>query len=117
MGPMLRSLRALRSRVRPANVAFDALLPEAALLARHGDPVLAAAWLDEAFDAVRTTSPNFDAIRAAALVRCLVLRAELAVQLGEPAEAKRWAGAVVALWERADPELQPVVERMRALAR
>ena len=115
--PMLQTLRAMRRSHPPANVSFDALLPEAALLARHGDPALAAAWLDEAFGTVRTSTPNFDAIRAAALVRCLVLRAELAVQLGQPAEAKRWAGAVVALWEKADPDLQPVVARMRVLAR
>lgn len=115
--PMLRSLRAMRKSHPPSNVTFDALLPEAALIARHGDPALAAAWLDEALGRVRTSAPNFDAIRAAALVRCLVLRAELAVQLGQPTEAKRWAGAVVALWEKADPDLQPVVARMRVLAR
>ena len=115
--PMLRSLREMRRLTPPADVSFDALLPEAALLARHGDPALAAAWLDEAFADVRTSTPDFDAIRAAALVRCLVLRAELAVRLGQPDEARRWAGAVVALWENADPELQPVVARMRLLAR
>ena len=52
---------------------------------------------------VMPSTPNFDAIRAAALVRCLVLRAELAVLLGQPAEAKRWAGAVVALVEAEGP--------------
>ncbi|HYT05122.1 MAG TPA: hypothetical protein VEM13_09625 [Gemmatimonadales bacterium] len=52
-----------------------------------------------------------------ALVRMMALRAELAATRGEPAVARRWATAVVALWSGADPALQPTVARMSIIAK
>jgi len=45
------------------------------------------------------------------------LRARLAAQVGHDAESRQWARAVVALWDEADDELQPMVREMRRLAR
>jgi len=108
-------LRAMRRTTPPAAVSLDALIAEAAVLARHGEERLASEWLDEALANTRVSTPDFDAVRAAALVRAMALRAELAARLGDRTGARRWAGAVVALWERADPDLQPLVTRMRSL--
>ena len=116
MRQSLAALRALRRQVPPSSVSPDALLTEATLLSRHGHAAEAAAWLDNAMSALRTATPDFDPINAAALVRAMALRAELARELGDRDGARRWAGAVVELWADADPLLQPLVERMRILA-
>src|SRR5581483_1989601 len=52
----------------------------------------------------------------ATLVRMMALRADLAHHTGDARTASHWAQAVIALWGNADPELQPVVTRARALA-
>ncbi|HEX6407108.1 MAG TPA: hypothetical protein VFZ90_07960, partial [Gemmatimonadales bacterium] len=54
--------------------------------------------------------------QVATLVRGMALRAELAAEAGDSAEAKRRARDVLVLWANADPELQPTLERMRSLA-
>ena len=89
----LGRLRATREVVPTSRVTFDGLLPEAELLAASGDLRGAAAWLDPAFVALRKSQPDFDPLRAAALVRAMALRA-LAEKLGDRAAAARWATAV-----------------------
>jgi len=55
--------------------------------------------------------------QAAALVRAMVLRADLARLAGDSVTARRWAAPVVELWEKTDdPELLATWERMRILA-
>ncbi|HSY80617.1 MAG TPA: serine/threonine-protein kinase [Gemmatimonadaceae bacterium] len=51
----------------------------------------------------------------APFVRSMALRADLAHDQGDARTAGHWARAVVTLWGGADPELQPVVSRARAL--
>jgi hypothetical protein len=51
----------------------------------------------------------------AALPQMMVLRADLAARDGDMQTARRWARAVTILWKKADPDLQPTVDRMRAL--
>jgi hypothetical protein len=53
---------------------------------------------------------------AALIGRTLVDLADDAKATGDATTARRWAAAAAALWKNADPELQPVVARMRAIA-
>ncbi len=53
---------------------------------------------------------------AGALVRMMVLRAQVAERRHDPRPAQRWATAVVALWSGAEPALQHVVTEMRQIA-
>ncbi len=102
----------------PAELPFDALLPEARLLVVMGDDRGAAGWLDPTLSSLPETAPEMfaDLPRAGALVRAFALRAEIAERLGDRATAKRWAAVVSELWANADPFLQPLVRRMRRLA-
>ena len=104
--------------VPPAEVVFDALYPEAWLIAAVDGPRASADWLDPTLNALATTDPEVfaDVTRAGSLVRAMVLRAELAEKMGDRATAARWAHVVVTLWSGADSFLKPAVERMEHLA-
>lgn len=103
---------------RPADLTFDGLLPEASVLAALGDRRGAVAWVDPTLNALSATAPGIlaDFTRSGALVRTMMLRADLARALGDNATAKRWAKAVGILWDGADEALQPAVKRMNAMA-
>ena len=103
---------------RPGDVAIDYTFLESWLLLSLGDSAGAARHLDRSLDALPTLGTYLlnQPAQSAALVRAMVLRADLAHAAGDRAMARRWAGAAAALWARADPELQPVVERMRRVA-
>jgi hypothetical protein len=107
-----------RQDIQPVNRSLDVLFPEARLLSLMGDDSGAIAWLDPTLAALPGTAPEVfeDLARAAAFVRTMALRAELASRRGDNANAARWAGKVAALWLNADPFLQPVVHRMQRLA-
>jgi hypothetical protein len=49
-------------------------------------------------------------------VRGMALAAEVADALGDREAARRWAPGIADLWKNADAELQPQVERLRAIA-
>ena len=98
----------------PAGLFVDARLALAA-----GDTASAISEIDlQGLDAI----PKFglrlteDASEAAPFVRMMALRADLAHHTGDAPTASHWAQAVIALWGGADPELQPLVTRVRALA-
>jgi tetratricopeptide (TPR) repeat protein len=112
-----QELRRLRARLRPGDVAFDATYHEARLLLALGDTAGASSLLDLSLDALPTLGPDLlDQLpQVATLVRGMALRAELAAQTGDSAEAKRRARNVLALWAAADSELQPTLRRMRAI--
>jgi hypothetical protein len=114
---LLSQLHTTVDREKLADRSIDAVFPEAWLMASLGDTAHAIAWLDPALQAIQGRSPEvfFDLARAGVLVRVMALRAELAEQIGDLPTAKRWAAAVYALWLRADPFLQPAVDRMRRL--
>ncbi len=111
-------LRAARRHLPPGDLTIDALYPEAWLLAALGDDRAAIAWLDPTLVSLLSTPPELlvEPANAAALVRAMALRADLADRMGERGTAARWAAVVVALWSDADPFLQPLVRRMRRLA-
>ena len=108
-----------RRLLPPADVTLDALYPEAQLLAMLGDPQSAIAWLDPTLAALSSADPYAfaDPVRAASLVRAMVLRADLADHAGDHSAARTWAGAVGVLWSNSDPFLRSVTRRMQALGR
>ena len=112
------NLREVQRDIRPGDVAFDATYHEARLLLGIGDTAQAARLLDLSLNALPTfrTALLDQLPEAAALVRGMALRAELAAQSGDSTTAKRWARDVVVLWSGADPELRPVVTRMQSIA-
>jgi eukaryotic-like serine/threonine-protein kinase len=109
--------RETRRSIPAGDVQVDALLPETLLIGAAVGPRDAAAWIDPTLAALRSSSQmNFlDPIRAAALVRGMALRAELADRVGDHTTAAMWAAAVAELWENCDSDLRPVRDRMRRL--
>lgn len=103
----------------PYTRTLDAVFPEAALWMAIGRPDAAAEWLDPTMDLLpQVVNPlPLHPERVAPLVRAAALRAEAAFALGDSATASRWAEAVTVLWSDADPFLQPLVERMRYIAK
>jgi tetratricopeptide (TPR) repeat protein len=114
----LARLHSFRAADRPGDVAIDAAYQEAALLLAVGDSAAAARLLDQLLEALPALGAALLAqvSQAGALVRAMALRAELAAQEGDGARARRWAQGVVELWSDADASLEPVVQRMRAVA-
>lgn len=102
----------------PGPRAWEAVYPEAALMAALGDREAAIDWLEAGLGDLGGQGPTLYAMPPApgALVRAMVLRAELARQAGDAPNARRWATVVAILWSDADPFLQPAVARMRAIA-
>jgi tRNA A-37 threonylcarbamoyl transferase component Bud32/tetratricopeptide (TPR) repeat protein len=115
----LVAVRAPAESSSPADFTIDQLYPETWLMAKLGQPDSAAQWLDPTLNALARTPPQLfsEAFRAATLVRAMAFRADLADRAGDRATARRWAAAVVVLWSDADDFLQPLVRRMKALAR
>lgn len=110
--------RAQASR-RPADRTADVAFPEAWIHAAVGDTASAVATLDSLLSAIRWMGPGAlgEVGRAGSLVRAMVLRAEIAAELGDHEVARQWARTVTTLWTAADPTLQPVVSRLRRLTR
>ncbi len=104
---------------RPGDVSLDFTYQMAWLKSAMGDTTGAVRQLDRSLGALPSLSAFslLDPASAAAAGRAMMLRAELANARGEPAERRKWAGAVSDLWATADPPLQPAVAKMRALAR
>ena len=115
----LQTVARNRQNLRAGEVMIDGIFPEAAALAAIGEVRIAVARLDPTLDAVRLMAAGELAQipRGGTLTRALALRATLADALGDHTSAKRYAGAVVALWSGADPFLQATVKKMQALAR
>jgi serine/threonine protein kinase/tetratricopeptide (TPR) repeat protein len=116
---ILTGISAARRSLRPADVMPDGLLPEASALVRIGDVTGAIARLDPTLNAIRSTASQDLAFtsQAGSLMRAIVLRADLAARIGDPATSRLWARAAVELWSGADPFLQATVQRMQRLAR
>jgi tetratricopeptide (TPR) repeat protein len=115
---LLSEFYSARRWVRPADVMADALLTEASALMWIGDEDAAIRQLDQTLGALRLTASRdlIQIYRAGALVRAMVLRADLAHRRGDAENARRWARAVDELWTDGDAFLQPTVKRMRTLA-
>ena len=66
------------------------------------------------YNSVTGTSVGGMVLKALMAPRMMLQRAELAAALGFPEEARTWYARVLDLWAEADPELQPIVARIRA---
>ena len=113
------SLALVRRHRRPGGTAADFTFMEGWLLTAIGDTSAAIAQLDLTLQALPTLSRNaaWELAQSAALARAMAWRAELARSRGDRQNTERWSAAVLALWKNADPELRPVLDRMRAIAR
>ncbi|HXV90818.1 MAG TPA: serine/threonine-protein kinase [Gemmatimonadales bacterium] len=116
---VLATLRQARRLMDPADVALDAVYPEAWVLAAIGDTSAAMTRLDPVLESLRAKPPEIfvDIAAPGALTRAMNMRAELAAAGGDPAAAARWARAITVLWADADGFLQPIVRRMQQLVR
>jgi serine/threonine protein kinase/tetratricopeptide (TPR) repeat protein len=114
---LLDSATAVTRTQRPSDLSLDYAYQLSWIRVASGDTASAIQYLDIALGALPSLSSGSlrDIAPAAAAVRAMALRADLAAQK-DPQTARRWASAVVALWGGADPPLRPVVGRMRSLA-
>ena len=103
---------------RPGDLSPDFVYLQAWLRSASGDTALAIVELDRTLGALPVVSGS--ALRepgsAAAVVRAMILRADLAAQTGDTTTARKWATAVSILWADADAELASDLGRMRRLA-
>jgi len=110
---------AVRIRLRrPGDLSPDFTFQQAWLRAAFGDTATAMAQLDRSLRALPGLSASAlqESGSAAAIVRAMILRADLAAGTGDMATARKWASAVAVLWSSADESLGPEVARMRRLA-
>jgi hypothetical protein len=112
------TLSEMRRASRPGDLTLDYTYQEAWLKTAMGDTTGAIQQLDLALGALPTLSGlSLKEVGAAAAVgRAIALRAELANSQRDAPAARKWAGALVALWSGADKDLQPTVSRMKELA-
>jgi hypothetical protein len=106
-----------RREISPADRTIDGVYPEAALWADLGDPAAAVAWLDPTLNALADAPPDafIEPGMAGALVRAMVLRADLAARQGG-VQVRQWATPVLILWADGDDFLKPVIQRMKRIA-
>jgi len=111
-------VRTVRRWGRPADVDINSTYGEAWLFLGLGDTAAAVAVLDSSLNNLPGLGGTLlDFVpQAAGLVRAMALRAELAAARSDGRTARWWAQRVTMLWRDADPPLQPLVNRMRALA-
>lgn len=111
---------AIRVRMRrPGDLSPDFTFQHAWLRAAFGDTSAAIGQLDRSLRALPGLSPSalHEAGSAAAIVRAMILRADLAAKTGDLESARKWANSVALLWSNADTSLQPEVARMRVIAK
>ena len=103
----------------PADLTIDQLYPGAWLMATLGQPDAAVRWMDPTMTTLARMPPQqfSETFRAGMLVRAMAFRADLAARNGDRNSAQEWATAVVVLWADADAFLQPLVSRMKNVAR
>jgi tetratricopeptide (TPR) repeat protein len=113
----LARLADLRSAGRPGDVSVDGTYHEAVLLLQIGDTAAATQLLDLSLQALPTLGTYLlDQVpQAAALVRAMALRADLAARAGDRTTAAHWARSVLEVWANADAPLGPTLASMRAI--
>ena len=92
-------MAAVRANARAADLTFDALYPEAWLLAAVGDTAAALTRLKPTLDVIGLIPVKqfAKAIDAGALLQAMVLRGSLSSRTGDRKDGRLWARAVVAL--------------------
>src|SRR5437764_12878421 len=96
---------------RPGDISLDYAYQIAQLKMSVGDAAAAASQLDRTLGGLPSAPAASlrEPASAAAAVRAMALRAQIALTRGAP-DSRRRAQAVVDLWATADPPLQPVVD-------
>jgi tRNA A-37 threonylcarbamoyl transferase component Bud32/tetratricopeptide (TPR) repeat protein len=110
-----RSFSQMAARFLPGTMGTDRLYHHATILVALGDTAAAVAQLDAALAAlprVRTILTEVPP-QAGAVARAMVLRAQLALRLGDRASAERWARSAQVLWGDADHELRAPLDELR----
>ncbi|MFL5608421.1 MAG: protein kinase domain-containing protein, partial [Gemmatimonadaceae bacterium] len=107
-----------RATTRAADLTLDITYTGAWTLAALGERAVAIDWLDPVLNAAQLYPPEVISrpANAGALMRAMILRAELAHASGDAANARRWSRAVAILWADADPFLRPLVQSMHTMA-
>ncbi len=101
------SMANLYSTRAPGEVTMDAVLQYAWLRATVGDTARSIQFLDNSLRGLSRAPQSMlmSASIPAALVRAMILRADLAARTGDGATADRWSGAARQLWKGGDPEI------------
>jgi len=117
-GRTVRSILRTKQRVRPAgDVPPDAVYPESRAWLAIGQRDVAAEWLDPVLTRRGWLELMLnDPIGTGALLRSVILRAEVANALKDGTLARRYAMIVVELWANSDVELSPYLTRMQLIA-
>jgi hypothetical protein len=107
-----------RATSRAADLTLDITYTGAWTLAALGDRAAAIDWLDPVLNAAQLYPPEVISrpANAGALMRAMILRAELARASEDAVNARRWASPVAILWANADPFLRPLVQSMHTMA-
>jgi tetratricopeptide (TPR) repeat protein len=115
---LLQSVASDEKTQRPGDVSLDVTYQYAWLRSAMGDTAGALHQLDRVLGALPSLSASSlrEAGSAAAAGRAMALRAQLASAQGDSVGQKKWGSALAELWATADPPLQPIVTKMRALA-
>jgi hypothetical protein len=120
-GAAVRSIADSQYADRTAHSALGGQAPdiayqEALVLLAVGDSARAMRSAGAAVEAI-PTAPRLlvDVHRAAAIAPAMRIRALLAAHAGDSATARRWGSAALILWRRADAELRPLIEPLRAI--
>ena len=110
------SLDAVYADMAPGELTMDAVLLKAWLLTAVGDTAAAVQLLDNSFLGLSKMPANTlrDAATAAALVRAMILRAEIAWKKRDAAAAQEWSRAAEALWGRGDTEVKSRISALVA---
>jgi tetratricopeptide (TPR) repeat protein len=108
----------LRGRGGQEGAAIEGVYGEAWIRLQLGDSAVARAELDSSLNRMAGLPTDLLAWvpQAGGLPRAMMLRAELAAAQRDSTLAQWWASRVAMLWEHAEPELQPALQRMRTLA-
>jgi hypothetical protein len=95
----LKELERSRAALRPADIAFEAVYPEAWLALSIGDTAWAVSHVAETLDAVRSipSSKLGEVANAGSIVQAMLIRAELAYAQHDYVTANLWAHAVQTL--------------------
>jgi hypothetical protein len=111
----LDAFKARRTRLRPADLTLDITYPAAWTLAALGDPREAIDWLEPVLNAAQGYPPKVvsTTANAGALVRGLLLRAQLAEQAGDMVTARKWRSPAEILWKNADPAIRQQLQPKR----
>jgi hypothetical protein len=114
----LQELRLSRRNILPESLTLDALVPEAELFIQLDDQRGAWAWISPTLAALPLEAQRLLAspVRAASLVRAVMIGARSASVAGDDEASRRMAHSVTILWSDADQFLQPLVSEARRLA-